>query len=79
MNNLLSEIIELYSDIESMIDDYEFCANHQVADIDFILYQNLGELKMAEIICSKINNNKLAIIISKHIADLKKQLTKYKA
>lgn len=75
---MLSELTELYSDIEDMIADYDFCANHQIADIDFILYQKLGELKMAEIICSVASSEELLTIISKHITALKQQLAEYK-
>lgn len=79
MDSLLSEITELYSNIEEMITDYDFCANHQIPDIDFTLYQLLGELHMAQRICNEMVGDELHNIIAQRITELKQQLADYKA
>ncbi len=77
MNNLYDEIIELYSHIEALIADYDFCSHHIIPDIDFTLYKMLGELKMSEIICNAMTSDELHIIVSKRVAELKQQLAEY--
>jgi predicted transcriptional regulator len=79
MTNLYDEITELYSNIEGMINDYDFCANHQIPDIDFTLYKMLGELKMAEIICKQMTSDELHKIISNRVMELQQQVAEYKA
>lgn len=69
---LYDEIVALYSHIEAIIADSEFCAKHP--DIDFTLYKMLGELKLAEIICNQMASKKLNHLISKRVAELKQQL-----
>ncbi len=79
MEKLYHDIIELYSSIEEMIADYDFCANHQIPDIDFTLYQLLGELRMAQRICNEMEGDELHNIIAQRITELKQQLADYKA
>ena len=79
MTKLYHDITELYSSIETLIDDYDFCANHQIRDIDFTLYQMLGELNMAAIICNQMVSDELHKIIASRVAELQQQVAEYQA